>query len=79
MAVEVGGATGTKNSVVARQARFSFNAPRVRAVRLLYPPLLDGDTTRMPERVPEKTRGQSDKALANARGIESKESCRSFE
>ena len=48
-------------------------------MRLLYPPLLDGDTTRMPERVPEKTRGQSDKALANGRGIEFKKVRRSFE
>ena len=33
----------------------------------------------MPERVPEKTRRQSDKALANGWGIESKECRRSFE
>ena len=46
---------------------------------LLCPPLLDGDTTRMSVRVAEKTRRQSDKALANGRGIRSKECRRSFE
>ena len=48
-------------------------------MRLLCTPLLDGSTTRMSVRAAEKTRRQSDKALANGRGIEFKRSCRSFE
>ena len=43
------------------------------------PPLLDGSTTRMSVRAAEKTRRQSDKALANGRDIRSKECRRSFE
>ena len=54
-------------------AHKTLNTPRVRAVLLLCPPLLDGDTTRSAGRVPVQVRRQSDKALANGRGIESKE------
>ena len=46
---------------------------------LLCPPLLDGYTLRMSERVPEKNRRQSDKALENGRDTRSKECRRSFE
>ena len=64
----------------SRDARaFSFNTPRVRAVQLLYPPLLDGSTHGTAGRAAEKIRRQSDKAVANGRGIESKECRRSFE
>ena len=48
-------------------------------MQLLYPPLLDGSTHGTAGRAAEKIRRQSDKAVANGRGIESKECRRSFE
>ena len=70
---------GTQFAKVAFRAPISLNVPRVRAVLLLCPRLLDGSMTRMSVRAAEKTRSQSEQALENGKGIEFKRSCRSFE